>query len=311
MTMLTVEFRAMGSRARALVDSSSDSARRAIAALPAWFEAREQCLSRFRCDSALSRLNATGELAFADDVLWSVVGAALAGAESTGGIVTPTVLPALEAAGYDRSFERVNATDMEPALAIACPPAAEAVRRTPGARSIHLGPGVRLDLGGVAKGWCADHAARALGRFGASLVDVGGDIAMAGPLPREPWPIAIGDPGPIGSAKAAEPLALALLSAGGIATSGRDFRRWTRGGGSAHHIIDPRTGRPADTDVLAATVIGPSALAAEIAAKCVLVLGSDAGWRWVEAQPALATLLVKADGTVLRSPRMERHLWRE
>ena len=71
-----------------------------------------------------------------------------------------------------------------------------------------------------------------------------------------------------------------------------------------HHILDPRTGRPAETDVLSATVAGPSAVRAEMAAKAALILGSRAGLAWLEARPEMAGLLVLENGHVLRSARL-------
>jgi thiamine biosynthesis lipoprotein len=88
------------------------------------------------------------------------------------------------------------------------------------------------------------------------------------------------------------------LEQGGVATSGRDYRRWRRGGVWQHHLLDPRTGRPAQTDVLSATVLGPSAAEAEVAAKVALILGSRAGLAWLAARPALTGVLVLADGQV-------------
>jgi thiamine biosynthesis lipoprotein len=100
------------------------------------------------------------------------------------------------------------------------------------------------------------------------------------------------------------PIELLDLQAGGVATSGRDYRRWQQNGAWQHHLIDPRSGVPADTDVLAATIIAPSAGEAEIAAKVVLLLGSAAGLDWLDARPTLAGLLVLESGEVLYSRRL-------
>jgi thiamine biosynthesis lipoprotein len=95
-----------------------------------------------------------------------------------------------------------------------------------------------------------------------------------------------------------------------VATSGRDYRRWRRNGVWQHHIIDPRTNRPAKTDVLCATVIAPSACQAEMAAKTLLIMGSLEGLRWLEARPTFAGLVVLEDGTTLHSRRWLEHIWR-
>jgi thiamine biosynthesis lipoprotein len=94
----------------------------------------------------------------------------------------------------------------------------------------------------------------------------------------------------------------------GVATSGRNYRRWQRGGAWKHHIIDPRTGEPAETDVLSATVIAPTVLEAEVAAKVVLILGSREGLAWLGAKPNYAGLVVLEDGQIVRGPRINPYL---
>jgi thiamine biosynthesis lipoprotein len=126
---------------------------------------------------------------------------------------------------------------------------------------------MRLDLGGVAKGWAADQAAQRLASTGPVLVDAGGDISISGPMADGlGWPIAVANPfAPDDS------LGLVRIVQGAVATSGRDYRHWQRGGIEQHHIIDPRSGRPAETDVLSATVIAPDGPSAEMAAKVALL----------------------------------------
>jgi thiamine biosynthesis lipoprotein len=138
-------------------------------------------------------------------------------------------------------------------------------------------------------------------------MDAGGDVAVSGPMADgSPWPIGVANP-----LVADETLGVLLLRGGAVATSGRDYRRWRRGDSEQHHIIDPRTGQPAQTDVLAATVVGPNGVAAEVGAKVVLILGSAAGLAWLEARPDLAGLLVLADGQVIHSSRMAAYWYDE
>jgi thiamine biosynthesis lipoprotein len=150
----------------------------------------------------------------------------------------------------------------------------------------------------VAKGWAADQAARRLSGFGPALVDAGGDIAVSGPRTgAAPWTIGVANP-----FFPDDELETLLLAGGaGVATSGRDYRRWQRNGQWYHHILDPRTGRPAETDVLTATVVAPTAAQAEVAAKVVLILGRQQGLAWLAARPALAACLVLQDGRLLRT----------
>ncbi|NTU85878.1 MAG: FAD:protein FMN transferase, partial [Chloroflexales bacterium] len=150
-----------------------------------------------------------------------------------------------------------------------------------------------------------DEIARRLGAVAEALIDAGGDIAVSGPrADGSPWPVAVADP-----LRPGEQLDLLLLAAGGVATSGRDYRRWRQGEGYAHHIIDPRTGAPAQTDILSATVVGPDAAAAEAGAKAALIAGS-AGWLDTLAHwPGATGLIVLEDTTVLRGPGWAERCW--
>ncbi|TFH31794.1 MAG: FAD:protein FMN transferase, partial [Anaerolineales bacterium] len=173
--------------------------------------------------------------------------------------------------------------------------------------SICLPAGTRLDLGGIAKGWAADRALERLVELGPALVDAGGDIALS---PRSAldacWPVAVTDPH-----HPQDTIALLALHAGAVATSGREIHRWQQGDHMRHHIIDPRTGEPAGSDVLTATVIAPTAVEAEMAAKCALILGGQQGLTWLDERPDYAGLLVLEDGSQLYSRTMESYLWSE
>ena len=304
--MEELSFRAMGCEMKAVLDADGPRVRRALAQVPGWFETWEAALSRFRPDSELSRLNdRAGQIVRASGVLWEVLQAALAAARRTGGLVTPTGLVALVAAGYDRTFAALPAAGAAAPAPAGPLPAWQAVRLLPRLHAIQVPAGVRLDFGGIAKGWAADRAARQLAALAPALVDAGGDIRVSGPRATgEPWPIGAGDP-----RDADRDLALLALRGGAVATSGRDYRRWQRGGVWQHHILDPRTGQPATTDVLSATVLAPTAVAAESAAKAVLILGSGAGLAWLDAHPALAGLLVLDDGQVRLSRRLPDYYW--
>jgi thiamine biosynthesis lipoprotein len=305
--MQRLEFRAMGCQMLAIVDSASGQATQALAQVPTAFAVWEQALSRFREDSELSRLNrSAGRRVTVSTILWEVVQAALRAAHDSDGLAVPTLLDALEAAGYDRTFEALGPSARQIA------PTQTADWRTiecdPRTRSIYLPAGTRLDLGGIVKGWGAERAARALSAYGPALVDAGGDIAVSGAMADgQSWPVAIASP--LGIESEAENLLL-IINAGGVATSGRDYRRWLQAGRWQHHILDPRSGRPAETDVLSATVIAPTAVEAEVAAKASLILGSRDGLAWLEARPTLAGLLILEDGRALHSRRLRDCLWR-
>ncbi len=306
--MKRIEFRAMGSRMQALLDRTTNAADDALQSLPAWFEEWEQALSRFRPGNELDRLNhSDGRPISVSQTLWDVFLAARTAEQFTGGLVTPTVLDALVWAGYEHSFESLPALQTGPSFASAGMPGPSGiiVWDVP-TRSLVMPGSVHLDLGGIAKGWAAGQAVRRLSHLGPVLVDAGGDIAISAPLSDgQAWPIGIDDP--FNSGAHFETLKLGCC---GVATSGKDYHRWLKDGIWQHHIIDPRSGLPADTDILAATVVAPTVMEAEAAAKAVLILGSQAGLDWLEADSGLAAVLVLEDGSRIYSRNMEEYLWR-
>lgn len=273
--------------------------------IPDWFEDWEQTLSRFRVDSELNWLNQhAGEPTQVSETLWQVLQASLSAARCSDGIVTPTLLAALEAAGYDRTFEALEPSTVQQRPGWMLVGDWRTIECAAATRSVCLPPGMRVDLGGIAKGWAANQTAHHLAEYAPVLIDAGGDIAVSGPqINGDRWPIGVADP--------SEPernLEVLMIARGAVATSGRDYRRWQRNGSWQHHIIDPRTGEPAETDVIAATVIAPDAINAEVAAKMILILGSRAGMDWLEKQSTLAGLLVLEGGYIIHSRRLEEYL---
>jgi FAD:protein FMN transferase len=303
--MHTQTFEAMGSRMTVLLDSVEPEGRRALARVPGWFEEWEATLSRFRPDSELNRVTAGGRIEHASGTLCAVVREALRAAAATDGLVNPLVRDALVAAGYDRSFEQLGAAAQTGGNIPDHVPDWRGISCNSARREVDLPPGARLDLGGIAKGWAADRAADRLSREGPALVEAGGDLAVSGPrADGSPWPVGVANP--FGGS---EPLCTIALNSGGVATSGRDYRRWTRAGEIRHHIIDPRTGASARTDVLTATVAAPTAGRAEAAAKAALILGSEAGIAWLEDRPNLAGMLVLNNHQILYTRNFPALIW--
>ena len=303
--MQRLDFRAMGCQMLALCDSEQPDATEMLALVPTWFEEWENALSRFRENSELNALNRTeGKPIRVSETMAQVLDAAITAANASQGLIVPTLLDALQTAGYNRSFELIEPSNepTEHSQIIDW----QAIEFDKNNRTVRLPRGMHLDFGGVAKGWAADQAAARLSAITPALIDAGGDIAITARANDQDWHIAIADP--------FQPecdLRLLMLKHGGVATSGRDYRRWQRNGKWQHHIIDPRTGESAETDVMSATVIAPTTQEAEIAAKVALILGSRAGLEWIEARATLAGLVVLEDGQVIHSARMENYLWRE
>jgi thiamine biosynthesis lipoprotein len=262
-----------------------------------WFLAWEACMSRFDAASELCQLNRQPETwVKVSQPLWAVLRSALKAHRATGGLVTPSVLPALEAAGYTQTFEDLPAPATPPAALLSdSSKSAGGIEFNLATRSVWLPRDVRLDLGGFAKGWAADQAAHRLGIIAPTLVDAGGDIAVSGPrADGSAWLVRVADP-----LRAGEALLDWPLRRGGLATSGSQYRRWEQDGRTQHHLIDPRIARPAQTDLSAVTVWASSALQAEIAAKAVFILGSEHGLCWLKTRRGLRGVLCMSDGQVI------------
>lgn len=221
----------------------------------ALFGERDRMFSRFRPESELNAVNAR-RVRLVSPLFARMVEAALHARGQTGGLVDPTLGAAIEAAGYDRDFTALADRD-EPAGRAVLPGTVELYGRV-----LALGRGVRLDLNGVVKAAAVDDA---LGLVSApGFVSAGGDLAT-----RSEVDVALPGGGAV------------RLVAGGLATSGRTKRRWRRAEEEQHHLIDPRTGRPAGTCWDEVTVCGATCLAADVAAKAAFLLGDD-GPDWLD-----------------------------
>ncbi len=253
----------------------------------------EDELSRFRGTSGVSRLNrAAGNGPHAvSPLLWTVLGAAIDAADDSGGIYDPTLLRTMEQIGYDRTFEALDeCSDVETILDVPRMGSWRRMRLDSDARAVSLPADLALDFGGIAKGWTVDYVALALAPLGPVLVDAGGDLRVIGAAENEPWPIAVQDP--------FEPdvdRALIRLRDGALATSSIGGRRWHRGSRTLHHVIDPRTGTSAKSDLHSVTVRAPRATMADVAAKVALVLGSESGTSYL-LQRRLSGLLTSSQG---------------
>ncbi len=253
--------------------------------------------SRFRADSEIRNLRtAQGRPVRVGPLLAEAIAVALRAARLTDGDVDPTVGAAMSAVGYDRDFDRVRRTG---------PPLLVTTRTVPGWREVHLEgqsltmpEGIQLDLGATAKAWAADRAAaRIAARLGGGvLVSLGGDIAVAGAVPDGGWRVRVQDVTGKPEDPPAGPYTLIAIHAGGLATSSTAARRWQRGGDVLHHILDPRTGRPADAVWRTVSVAADSCADANAASTAAVIRGREAlGWL---AKLGLPARLVDATGVV-------------
>ena len=252
-------------------------------------------LSRFDDASELSALNRSGGDWFtASCLLREVLERALYWARETDGLFDPTILPALVAAGYDRSFELVAG-----AIHLTTQPSVQPAGAWQNVEvygdTIRLPHGVQLDLGGVAKGMAVD---RAIAGFARGCVNAGGDLRTVGG-----GEYLVGVENPLRPER--DVLALRIQDRA-VATSSTWKRRWQGG----HHLIDPRTGKPSTSDAVSVTVIAGTAEEAEVMAKVALLRGLTGGGEWL-ARRGLAALLIAASGSLLATPGFEDYVVRD
>jgi FAD:protein FMN transferase len=228
----------------------------------------EARFTRFLPDSELARLNGgDGRYVPVSPEMFAMLEAAIWAFEESEGLVNVAVLPALLSAGYDRPF-RLGLVEPARAAAVEPPPLPEILLLDVASRSAALAPGAALDLGGIAKGALADLLIDELGDD--AVCNLGGDLRVRGRGPEgDGWHIGLCDRTAV------------ALTEGAVCTSGTTRRRW---GQSAHHLIDPRTGLPAKTDLAEVSVVTDSALRGEVYAKCAMLLGSAAGLAFLEAR---------------------------
>jgi thiamine biosynthesis lipoprotein len=254
----------------------------------------DRAASRFRPDSDVSRINqAEGRSVAVSDLCLRAIAVALEVAAATDGIVDPTVGTSLEALGYDRDFTEVGGAAAGPAMPA---PGWRCVDIDVHTRTVRVPAGVHLDLGASAKALVADdaaaHASEAAGC--GVLVNIGGDVAIAGPAPAGGWEVRVTDDH---AAPADAPGQTIRIEHGSLATSSTTVRRWRRGDRDVHHIVDPRTGEPAAVQWRTVSVTASLCVDANAATTAAIVLGPDAP-AWL-SQRGLPARLVDVAGAVL------------
>jgi thiamine biosynthesis lipoprotein len=288
-------FRALGTTALVgTTDADKISVATAIALEE--IEACDMACSRFRDDSELSRLNNGERIAPVSEWLCAATATALAAAEQTGGLVDPTIGQALIDLGYDRTFDKLD-PDHPLVVTATHVPAWREIRVNRHSRTVSIPSRVKLDLGATAKALCADRAAaRAATATGTGvLVSLGGDISVCGAAPEDGWVVRVTDRSDSHPAEAVPGQTVAIRT-GGLATSGTSARRWARAGAVLHHLVDPRTGQPAEEEWRTVSVAAPSCVAANTASTAAMILGSAAP-AWL-TQHGFDARLVTPDGEI-------------
>jgi FAD:protein FMN transferase len=320
----TDTFSVFGTTAALLVSEPGrlDDAR---AVADAQLAAVDLACSRFRPDSELSRLNASGGAVTGITELFAeLIEAALRAARLTDGDVDPTCGHALAEIGYDRDFTVLQAAGLQAAGAPS-PASRRLSGRVPGWRSVRLDRrrllaqltnGAQLDLGATAKAWAADRCAGIIAAETGSgvLVSLGGDIAVAGPPPADGgegqveraewmgsgrwvggagWGVRVTDDHAAGPDAPGQTV---TIRSGGLATSSTTVRTWAVGGQRVHHIINPATGQPAVSCWRTVSVAAGSCVDANTASTAAIIR-SEAALPWLQ-NAGLPARLVRQDGSV-------------
>ena len=305
----------------------------------------EHVFSRFDDTSELMRLNQhTDQWTDVSAELFEVLQRAIQFVPKTQGLVTPTLLKSLWAAGYKHSFETLPKLSM-PSVPVTNLSATSNInlnikenfqdtsvvnygnqnieriqlrRLTDGKYQVYLPSGMALDLNGYVKGWCAMQLAEYISQIHdwhlPCLVDMGGDMAIGVSTAQGVdipviWGIAIAKPYFSNDEQVHddEDVAILKVSSGAVATSGQDYRRWWHDGRWQHHLIHPHYSRPVTSDVLTATVLATDTMTAEVYAKYCVLLGVKAATTWLNKHH-IAALLIDTDNNVITTSAVYPYL---
>ena len=290
----TTSFHAMGSPCRVVTVGGSPDI---LAECRQLIEHLEASWSRFLPGSEISKANTNaGHVTILSQHTYSLVEHAVAASEATAGRFNPLMLNQIQALGYDKSWDQCSRTPTAKAVPALADGAA--IELLPMINGVRIPDGCGFDPGGIGKGLATDLVTDLLTSRGVcgSSVELGGDLRVQGqPWYGSSWRIGIAHP-----VDASSEIAAFTPTAGAVATSSRLRRHWAHGTNSYHHLLDPRTGAPARTDLVSASSCAATAWWAEVSAKVVLTGGS---LNAVEQMKKLNTpgIAVTAEGEVLQS----------
>lgn len=302
------EFRAMNSDILLAAEGTSQMVAQGFRETVSYIQAEETRLTRFSEESELAHLNRSGGVWFhVSDELFAILQEARGLFEETHGLFDPSILDMLEGIGYDKSMDeiRANGANTPNRIAEILPHDFRAVEFDEAAHTVRLPEGMRLDLGGIGKGWIAEHATRVLAHYSSTCaVNAGGDLFAVGrPSEEGAWHIALEDP-----RDEERTLAILHTGPGAVATSSVLRRRWRQGDTIQHHLIDPRRRAAAETDWICVTVISPHAAVAEAYAKALLIAGSTAAPSLAERRKDIAYIAVDMNSQLWGSINAKEYL---
>ncbi|MDR3577645.1 MAG: FAD:protein FMN transferase [Anaerolineaceae bacterium] len=268
-----------------------------------FIQTSEKRFTRFSDQSELALLNkSSGSWCDLSQDLFEILQLCATYQEMTAGLFDPSILPDLEAAGYDRSMDEIRVHGSGKAhkdLPHKPGSAFKEIRFDADHQRVYLPDGMKIDLGGIAKGWIAQQSAHILAEYTRTCgVNAGGDMFLVGlPAGEKYWRVTLEDPNDFRRA-----LNILKVGPGAVATSTTTRRRWVQDGQTQHHIIDPRTGQPAQTDFISVTVVAPSLAQAEVFAKAILICGSLQASNLVVNRPEVTFIAVDTQGKLWGSP---------
>jgi thiamine biosynthesis lipoprotein len=290
----------MGSPARVVVDGGQAELAAQVRDL-IW--RLERLWSRFIETSEISALNrAPGCVTVVSEATFSLISCAVQAQEKTGGLFNPLMLTQLESHGYSRPW---GEGDITPTAEPILPATDEPIVLYPEAHAVRLPEGNRFDPGGIGKGLAVDLAVGLCldGGANSGSVEIGGDLRVFG----EPW---YGPRWRIGVANPFDPnhdIASLTPTSGAVTTSTTRKRSWESAGRRMHHLLDPMTGHPGETDVVAVTTCSEVAWWSEVAAKSAVLVGAR---RAVTLLRELGTpgVIVTSDARVITSDHNRQQL---
>jgi thiamine biosynthesis lipoprotein len=295
-TLGRAAFPSLGTTAE-VYTADADRLDSAVAVLVEELAAIDAACSRFRPDSEISLLHqSAGRPVRVSRLLAEALAVSLAAARVTDGLVDPTVGAAVRSLGYDNDFPLVAPETSQAVPEPVAAPGWWRVALDERDRFVLLPRGIELDLGATAKAFAADRAATRIStEVGCGvLVNLGGDLSVAGPSPAGGWTVRVRDDH---AAPADEPGPMVTVESGGVATSSTTVRTWRRAGRELHHVVDPRTGDVPPAVWRTVTVAAATCVEANTASTAALVLGADAP-EWLSSL-GLPARLVAVDGAVL------------
>ncbi len=254
----------------------------------------EQMLSKTIVGSDVSRINAAGgQPVTVHPETWTILYKAKEISALSGGAFSITIAPAASLWSFTGMATNTVPTDAARLAAVALVDDQQIILGDN--YTVTLPAGMQIDLGGIAKGYIADRVAELIrGQAYAGIVSLGGNVYTVGQKPNgDPFSVGIADPN-----NSSQYMAIIYTGDGTVVTSGTYERGFSFGGVRLHHILDPKTGWPAQSDLVSATFVMQSSMEADAMATACIVLGSEKALELANSQ-GLDAMFITKDGTVL------------